>query len=166
MTLYEIKQQYLDLLNKIANDEIPEDAVSDTLEAIEGDLHDKVDNIACYIKSLEAEKDAIKKEVDNLMLRMSKKTIKINSLTAYLDKTMKDTATTKIETSRNVISIKKNPPSVVLDDGFVEWAKKDHNYLLRIKYSEEPDKQAIKEMLASCEIPFARLEVKERLVIK
>ena len=52
MTLYEINQTYQEFFDKVESGEIPEEAVSDTLESLDGEFEDKADNIACYIKSL------------------------------------------------------------------------------------------------------------------
>ena len=160
MKLYEIKENYLKLLNMDLDDQ----TLQDTLESLDADLEEKADNIACLIKSLEAEKEAIKNEVDGLMLRMTQKQVKADKLKQYLFDTFKALNKEKIETSRNVLQVKKNPPSVVLDEDFLNWASQNKPELTRIKV--EADKTAIKEILKNEELPFARLEVKERLVIK
>ena len=64
MKLYEISSQYNQFLQAVENGDIPIEAVSDTLEAIEGEFEDKADNIACLIKNKEAEMLAIKAEKD------------------------------------------------------------------------------------------------------
>ena len=46
MKLYEIANDYLALVQAVEDEEIPEEAISDTLEAIEGEIEVKADNIA------------------------------------------------------------------------------------------------------------------------
>ena len=70
MKLYEIKNTYLDFLARMESGEIPEEAVQDTLEGLEGVFEEKADNIACLIKTLNAEASAIKTERDVLYLSL------------------------------------------------------------------------------------------------
>ena len=62
MKLYELTNDYLALLDAIDNDEMPEEAIADTLEAITASIEDKADSIACVLKNLDAEIVAIKTE--------------------------------------------------------------------------------------------------------
>jgi hypothetical protein len=165
MTLYEIKEIYLYLLKQIEAGEVPEDAISDTLEAVEGDFNDKADNVACYIKSLQAEADAIKNEMDKLSERMKTKQAKADQLTKYIYSQMVASGIKKIETPRNLLQIKTNPPSVDVVEGFVDWAKENANELLSYK-EPTPDKTKIKDALKSSEIPYCAIKQGERLVIK
>ena len=50
MNLYEISADYQRFQEQVESGEIPEEAIADTLEAIEGNFDDKVDSIACIIK--------------------------------------------------------------------------------------------------------------------
>ena len=74
MKLYEIKRNCLQDLQtwwKMAR--LKEDAIADTLESIEGEFEDKADNIACLIKTFDAEVEAIKAEEKNLKERRERK---------------------------------------------------------------------------------------------
>ena len=62
MKLYELTNDYLALLDAIDNDEIPEEAIADTLESITACIEDKADSIACLLKNLDADIVAIKAE--------------------------------------------------------------------------------------------------------
>ena len=52
MKLYEINEKYSILLESIENGDIPEECIKDTLDSVEGELIDKLDNIVSYIKKL------------------------------------------------------------------------------------------------------------------
>lgn len=157
MKLFEIKESYLRLMEM----DLDEQTMRDTLEGLEGDLEDKIDNIACIIKSLEAEKKAISEEVEKMMIRITQKQVKADNLKEYVYQTFKALNKDKIETKRNVLQIKKNPASVVLVEGF-----NIEEYMTK-KITVAPDKTKIKELLKQgTEIPGARLEQKERLEIK
>jgi hypothetical protein len=165
MTLYEIKDIYLYFLKQVEAGEVPEEAINDTLEGIEGDFEDKADNIACFIKSLNAEAKAIREEMDALSERMKSKQAKADKLTDYLFVCMNALNLKKLETTRNLLQIKLNPPSVVTDDEFIAWAKANRDDLLAFK---EPtaDKTAIKAAMKFGDIPHCSVEQKERLTIK
>jgi hypothetical protein len=157
MKLYEIKEQFL----RLADMELDEQTMNDTLESLAFELEEKADNIACLIKQLTAESEAIKAESKNLAERAKAKEAKADKLTQYLFETFKAVGADKVETARNVIAIKKNPCSVVLDEGF-----SNSEYMVE-KVSIQPDKEKIKSDLKNgVEIAGAKLEQKERLAIK
>lgn len=54
MKLYELDNEYLDFISAIENGTIPEDAIEDTLEMLDTDYKDKLDNTICAIKNLTA----------------------------------------------------------------------------------------------------------------
>ena len=78
MNLYELAKSWNDLLSMM--DEIPEDALRDTLEGIEGEFDEKADNIACVIKQLTAESEAIQEEIKALESRRKAKNQKAEFL--------------------------------------------------------------------------------------
>ncbi|MCK9576701.1 MAG: siphovirus Gp157 family protein [Clostridia bacterium] len=169
MTLYEINQTYQEFFDKVESGEIPEEAVSDTLESLDGEFEDKADNIACYIKSLLSDAQAIKAESDALLERAKVKKAKADRLTDYLYQAFKVRGKDKLETKRNLLKIRKNPPAVQIDDEstFISWAHdwEETNFLI----PREPtiNKTAVKNALkAGEEIPHAKLVSGEKLTIK
>ena len=168
MKLYEIADTYRAFMAAVDAGEIPEDAVADTLDGIEGEFDQKVDNIACLIKELRLEAQAIKEEADRLTARQRQKQAAADRLAQYLQAHMQAMGKGKIETARNRITIKKNPASCkILDEdtvlGFLqlhgmadcykqETTIKKRELLMRLKDGEE--------------IPGAALDVGERIEIK
>lgn len=169
MSLYDISNTYKDLLEAIAAGEIPEEAIADTLGAVDGEFTDKADNIAAFIKSLLAEKQAIKAEADALAERADSKQRKADKLTDYLFQAFKLAGKTKIETARNVMSIRKTPPRVEIDDekSLIAYAQKNgDNSFLTIK-DPTVNKTNVKDWLkAGNEYPHAKLVSGEKLSIK
>lgn len=108
MTLYEIKDQYLEFLELVANGEIPEEAIADTQYFLEVDFIDKVDNIASYIKNLTAEAFAIREEEKALAERRQAKEAKIDRLKDYLSANLQALGRDVVETSRNRVSFRKS----------------------------------------------------------
>ena len=108
MTLYEIKDQYLEFLELVSQGEIPEEAFWDTLQSLEGELTEKVDNIASYIKNLSSEAFAIREEEKSLAERRQAKEAKIDHLKDYLSFVMSSVGKSNIETPRNRVSFRKS----------------------------------------------------------
>lgn len=169
MSLYEISNTYKELLEAIAAGEIPEEAIADTLAAVDGEFTEKADNIACFIKSLLAEKQAIKAEIDALAERAEAKQHKADRLTDYLYQIFKLSGKIKVETSRNVISIRKTPPKVEIDDevAFIAYAREHGDELFLTIKDPTINKSSLKDYLkAGNEYPHAKLVSGEKLAIK
>nr|DAQ76788.1 MAG TPA: resistance protein [Caudoviricetes sp.] len=96
--------------------EIPEEAIADTLESIEGDFKEKADNTACMIKNLLAEAEAIKKEQEALAARAKSKLTRADGMKAYLARAMQETGVMKLETPRNVLSFRRSASLFIQDE--------------------------------------------------
>ena len=165
MTLYEISSQYQHIINLMDNEEIPEEAIADTIESIQAEFNDKADNIACVIKNLKAEAESIKAESKRLAERAKAKENKIEYLKAYLSSAMQVNNIDKIETVRNVIKFSKSS-AVETSDNFIEWAETNAKDLLRVK--TEADKTTIKSAIQEGKVPeeYAKIVEKKNLQIK
>ena len=167
MRLYDIANDYLELLQAIENGEIPLEGITDTLEAIEGELDEKADNIGCLLKSIEAEINAFKAEEQRLAERRKRKEKSYESLKNYLSETLQRTGKMKVETTRNVISFRKSEVAEVNESAFLEWAKANRADLITVKVTESANKTEIKkELKAGAEIPGAVLVTKNNLQLK
>ena len=159
MKLYEIANEYQRFLYEVERGNIPEEAIADTLESIEGELTVKVDNIACLIKNTNAEIKALADEERALRERRQTKVNMVDRLKKYLVDALTDADIKKVESTRAVVSL-RNSRSVEVDEG-AELADE----FLRIK--SEPDKTAIKDALQSgVSIDGARLISNTGAVIK
>ena len=168
MTLYEISKGYQDFLNAVENGEIPEEALKDTLDAIDGEFEAKADNVACMIKNQIAEVDAMKKEIEVLSERMKTKKNKVEWLRKYLLGEMQAVGKEKLETSRNLIRVRKSPPSVKIENeqAFISWAVQHREDVLT--YSDpKPNKTAIKELIQSGQnLPLVEIVQNNAITIK
>lgn len=166
MHLYEITTNLNDFMEAVDRGEIPEEAVYDTLESLDMQLDDKIDNVACMIKNLDAEAKAIKEEADNLTARAKAKTSKAEWLKGYLDTQMKQANKEKFESSRNKLSFRKSESVEINEEAFLPWAAQGHDDLLTYK-PPVPNKTAIKELLKSGgTAEGAAIVVKQNLQIK
>ena len=167
MRLYEIENDYLALMHAIENDELPEEAIADTLEAIQGEIEEKADNIGCLLKELEAATYAIKAEEQRLAERRKKKEKLYDRLKNYLSESLLGMGINKLETTRNAISFRKSEVAEVNEAAFFEWAKANRTDLITVKVTESANKTEIKKALkAGAEIPGAVLVTKENLQLK
>ena len=166
MKLYEIANEYLALTQAIDSDELPEEAITDTLEAITAEIEDKADNIACLLKNIAADIDALRTEEIRLAERRKAKENAYERLKQYLANTLQSLSIDKIETARNKITFRKSE-AVELDEAtFIKWAAENRDDLL--KYSAPiANKTEIKKALKSgAEIVGARLIKNQNIQIK
>lgn len=166
MKLYEIANDYIALIEAIENGELPEEAITDTLEAIKAEIEDKADNIACLLKNIEADITAIKAEEDRLKERRQQKERTCKRVEQYLSDTLLKLGVAKVETARNKITFRKSESVEIDKETFIAWASKNRNDLL--KYAQpEPKKTEIKNAIkGGAEIVGATLVKKQNIQIK
>ena len=144
----------------------------ESLSLLEEDFDDKAVNIAMYIKSLEAEAEAMKREKQNLEVRQKAKERRAASLREYLIESMKKIQKKKIDQPRASISLQQNPESVDISEmyekTFVAWAQShDHDDLLSYKsptIAKTAVKQAIKD--GAQLPPYVKIVRTMRVIIK
>lgn len=169
MSLFDIGQQYIDFCNLMENGEIPEEAITDTLEALEGEFNDKADNIASLIKSLEYEAQSMEQESKSLSERAKSKKTKAQNLREYLFQQMQNTGMERIETSRNLLALKKNPPKVTVEQeqDFIKWAQEQgRDDLLKIADPAINKKEVAAQLKLGNELPGCSIIQGYRLDIK
>lgn len=169
MTLYDIDAQ-IAALDGAAEDDMLIDAetgelisVSQALDALRMEREEKIENVACWVKNLCAEADAIREEENRLIKRRKAAETKAANLKAWLLAAMirEDGTTDKLKTGRVAISVKRNPPSTVVDDALLPSTYK----VAKITY--QANKELIKrELLAGGEVPGAHLEYGRSVIIK
>lgn len=154
MTLYELTDDYLKLMDLIDDPYVDPEVFNDTLESIEGGIEDKADGYAKVIQGLKADLEGIKAEIDRLSGR--KKTIENNIARMKQNLTSAMVLTGKRKFKTGLFSFSVRPSvSTVIDN-----ADAVPDEFVRIK--REPDKTAIKKAIQDGkEITFAHLEEKE-----
>lgn len=166
MKLYELAMNYRALMEAIDNDELPEEAIADTLEAVTGEIEDKADNIACMLKSLDAEIVAIKAEETRLAERRKAKESAKERIKQYLSDMLLGIGIDKVETARNKITFRKSESVELDEDTFFEWACKNGSHLLTYT-APKPNKTEIKKALkAGEEIEGATIVSSQNIQIK
>ena len=169
MTLYDIDAQIAALDGAAEDDMLIDEetgeliSVAQVLDALRMEREAKLENVACWVKNLSAEADAIREEENRLIKRRKAAETKAANLKAWLlaAMTREDGTTDKLKTGRVSISVKRNPPSTVVDDDLLPSTYK----VAKITY--QANKELIKrELLAGGEVPGAHLEYGRSVVIK
>lgn len=159
--LYQLTNNYETVLNMIYDEDVDEQMILDTLEAIEGEIEDKADGYAKIIRELESKANARKEEAKRLTESAKSFENKTKLLKQNLFNAMKATGKTKFATELFSFNIAKNGGKQTLTiDGDVP-----EEYTKTII---ENDNDKIREALESGkELPFAHLEPRgESLRIK
>lgn len=142
MTLYEIDAAIRDFPFEV-DEETGELLNADALDELQMAREKKIENVACYIKNLAAEAEAIRAEEKALAERRKAKENRVASLKRYLQSSLQDQP---FETTRCKVSFRKTESVDVDAPAFIAWAKAERRLtLLREKF--EPDKAAIKNYL-------------------
>lgn len=158
MTLYEIDQNIMSLLNEDGEITDPE-----AFDALHITRSEKLEGIACWIKNLNADIKAIKDEEERLKERRIHLVNKVSSLSGYLEHALNGE---KFSTPRVAISYRTSSAVEITDNvAFVDWAKSYDPSLLHIK--AEPNKTAIKNALnGGMEIPLAQIVERKSMQVK
>ena len=159
-SLYELTNEYQEALSVL--EDLDDEAVRDTLDAMKGTIEVKSINVAKYVGNLLASATAI----DTAMKQMSaRKTIlenKAKRIKEYLKKNMEINKIYSIECPEFVLKIVNNPPKVVI--GEEDLIPKKYK---TSKVTTTINKNEIKKALSSGkEISGAKLESSTRLQIK
>lgn len=162
--LYKVSSDYLHACDELLSiDNLPPEAIRDTIEGLQGAVKDKAVNVAAYIKNLEAESSIIKIAEDDMKLRRSSIDKKSDNLRKYLLFYLRECDISEItDHPYFAIKVRNSRKSVVIDDAeFVPDKFK------AIDMIEKIDKLQIYKSLQSGEdVPGVHLEGNQTLLIK
>lgn len=160
MSLYDIAEEYKQAFDALSEMDLDDSVFEDTLSGISAEFEAKALNVAAFIGNLEAEANAIKEAEKRMADRRKSMESKADRLKKYLKENMEKVDSKSISGVYFKLSIKNNPPSVVIDGECPD------DYAT-IKEAKTPDKKKIKEAIDSGEdIGFAHIEKSTRLEIK
>lgn len=163
MQLYKIDKAIEDAINLGTDLETGELLSIDEVEALMLEKQTKIENIACWIKNLKSDLEALKAERDSFNQRIKQTNTKLVSLMAYLEFCLNGE---KFESEKCKITYRKSE-TVEIDNErmFMEWAEQNDTCL---RYTApEIDKAKVKDLLKKGEeIPYARLEEHQNMQIK
>lgn len=166
MNLYDISTQYLATANQLADMDIDEQTLADTLEAEAWPVEEKVRAVSAVILNLQAEADMVKATADKIMNLYKAKQARADALHDYLLINMQRTGITEIKALDGTFKAKlyrERDASVVIDSENLIPA----DYMREIPARCEPDKVLIKKAINDeYEVPGAHIVKKDRLEIK
>jgi hypothetical protein len=166
MKLYELTSDYLAFMQAVENEEIPEEAIADTLEAITASIEDKADSIACLLKNLDAECAAIKAEEVRLAERRKAKERQHERIKQYLSDALQYAGLDKVETARNRITFRKSESVEIVDDVFIKWAQMHRDDLLTYSAPKANKTEIKKALKDGADIVGAELRINNNIQIK
>lgn len=151
MKMYELTLAYEKVLEMA--EELDDGALRDTLDSITDAIDDKAENIAKVIKQLEADADTFRQEEVRLAKRRRTVDNNVRNLKRYLQESLEQVGTDRVNGKLFTVSIQNNPPSVdILDESKIEL-----DY-----FDEQPpklDKKAVLESLKNgIEMEGARIK--------
>lgn len=138
MKLYEIDNAILDCIDMETGEVID----IEKLNELQLERDTKIENVACWIKDLKAEAEAIKAEKQALAERQKVAENKAESLKKWLAYALNGE---KFKTAKCAVSFRKSE-SVEVTDAGIKSLMKEHDELLTYK-APEPNKTAIKQAL-------------------
>lgn len=162
--LYELAHEYRAAAATLSELDLDPQTIADTLESLSGDLEQKATNVAMFCRNLEATAAQIKEAEQAMAARRKAIESRASHLRGYLLHSMQVTGLEKIACPYFALTIKKNPPAVLIEDEAQIPAE-------FMRQPEPPpstaDKKAIGEALkAGREVPGAKLTAGVRLDIK
>ena len=158
MTIYEINEEILNCIDLETGEIIDIDRLNDL--QLERDA--KIENVACWIKELKAEAEAIKAEKLALAERQKVAENKAESLKKWLTFALNGE---KFKTAKCSVSFRKTESVEVTDEGLNNLMK-EHDELLTYK-APEPNKKAIKDAIKDgLSVQGVRLECNTSTIIK
>ena len=144
MNTFELADAFLRLQQMLEDPEVDSEAITDTMEAIEGEFEWKADGYAKVIRNMQGSLLAVDAEIERLQNKKNLLNTSIKRLKDTLQQVMILTGKTKFKTDLFSFSIQKNggKAPLILD---VKDTSELPDELVRIK--EEPDVDAIRKLI-------------------
>lgn len=118
-TIYEITDKYK-MIQSLIEEGAPEEAFVEALNAIDGELSEKLENYASVIKNIESDVAGIKAEEGRLAERRKAMENSIKRMKENMQSAMVAAGQPKIKGEKFNFTVQKNPPSLkVLDDAVI-----------------------------------------------
>ena len=153
MTIYEIDNEIMNCVDMETGEVIDTDKLND----LQMERDAKIENVACWIKELKAEAEAIKNEKQALADRQRVAENKAESLKNWLAYALNGE---KFKTSKCSISYRNSESVEVTEEG-LEALMREHEDLLTYK-TPEPNKKAIKDAIKNDGLTVAGVQLLQK----
>ena len=160
--LYRLADEYIAIATILADQDLPDEVIADTLEGASGDLEAKAWNTAALILQFEGQAALIKEAEQRMSARRKALERRVGWLREYVLVQLLRVGITQIDSPEFAIRVRDNPPKVVLDDEeAIPKAFKRKETIVTIRKDE-----IRKFLLDGKAVDGAHLESEKRLVIK
>jgi hypothetical protein len=160
MGIYKVGSAFESVVNMHANGDLTDEQLKEALVALEESKVEKCGNAICYLNMLKhgiEDMKAEEKRINTMRKALESRAKNLESAFAYVLKNMGDK---EVITKYGVMKVRKNPPSVVIDD-LSKVPTKFHHQKIEVTI----DKTAIKKAIQSGEkVDGAHIEQGEKLV--
>lgn len=162
-TLYELTAQRLELQSKLESMDFDTETIMDTLDGESTELQAKIESYAYVIRNMDSLVDATKAEAKRIGELAKAREVHVARIKDWLLTNMQACEIKSIECPAFKISVKNNPPSVVIDNA----GQIPCEYYVYPEPEPYPDKKSIAAILKTGKaVPGTHLETKQRLEIK
>jgi outer membrane murein-binding lipoprotein Lpp len=163
-SLYVLADEYRAAADRLSELDLDEQTVLDTLDGMVGKLEAKAANVAMFVRSLESSADQIKQAEEAMAERRKAIKARADRIRAYLLENMEKAKISKIDCPYFSLSIRENPPSVVIDAA--GQIPSDY-YAYPAAPEPYPDKKLIaKAIKDGCTVNGAHIQRTKRIEIK
>ncbi len=114
--LYKLADEYVAIAMQLADSDLPDDVIADTLEGASGDIENKAWNTAALILQFEGEASIIKEAEQRMSARRKSLEKRVQWMRDYVLVQLIRTGIGEIDSPEFVIRVQDNPPKVILDD--------------------------------------------------
>ena len=160
MGIYKVGSAFESVVNMHANGDLTDEQLKEALVALEESKVEKCGNAICYLNMLKhgiEDMKAEEKRIATMRKALESRAKNLENAFAYVLKNMGDK---EVITKYGVMKVRKNPPSVVIDDLSKVPTKFQHQ-----KIEVTLDKVAIKNAIkAGEEVDGCHIEQSEKLV--
>ena len=161
--LYDLVGQYLALAELADDPDMPEDALTDSLEGITGEIEVKAEALLQVVAGMEGDTTAIDNEIKRLQARKAVITNRAASLKEYLRTNMEQSGIDKISCPLFQITLAKARPMLVVNNE----AEIPEKYIKTVTTSAPVKADILKALKAGESVPGCALgESKRGLLIK
>ena len=114
--LYKLADEFVAIAAILADQDLPDDVITDTLEGASGDIENKAWNTAALILQFEGEASVIKEAEQRMSARRKSLENRVQWMRDYMLVQLIRTNISEIKSPEFVITVRDNPPKVILDD--------------------------------------------------
>ena len=163
LTLYQLADEYRQLMELAASDEADEDSFGAALEAMRDEIMICAVPLAQVARNLESFEQQIEAAIETMAQRANRAKCRATAIRVYLKERMEQASISKLDSPFFSLAIRKNPAKVMIaDDALIP-----RDYLRVIPERLEPNKPEIAKALKSgIDVDGCRLETTTRLEIK